>query len=31
MEEREVAIEAALPSELSRFLESMGSVPQADA
>ena len=31
VEDREVAIEAALPSELSRFLESMDSVPQADA
>ena len=31
VEEREVAIEAALPSELSRFLESMDSVPQTDA
>jgi 23S rRNA pseudouridine955/2504/2580 synthase len=31
VEEREVAIEAALPSELSRFLESMDSAPQADA
>ena len=31
VEEREVEIEAALPSELSRFLESMDSAPQADA
>ena len=31
VEEREVAIEAALPSELSRFLEAMDSVSQADA
>jgi 23S rRNA pseudouridine955/2504/2580 synthase len=31
VEEREVAIEAVLPSELSRFLESMDSAPQADA
>jgi 23S rRNA pseudouridine955/2504/2580 synthase len=31
VQEREVEIEAALPSELSRFLEAMDSVPQADA
>ena len=31
VEEREVEIEAALPSELSRFLESMDTVPQTDA
>jgi 23S rRNA pseudouridine955/2504/2580 synthase len=31
VQEREVAIEAALPSELSRFLEAMDSMSQADA